>query len=128
MVTVDRVIGEDKTSFQKVLVSENGLVRMEFFGRDLAHPWVMLKLPSKAGDTWADDDPEEVGSNTVREIEKVKVPAGTFDVVRVDSEYTRGKKSENMKNSFWYARGVGVVKSTGRGYTWVLKSFTPGKE
>ena len=51
---------------------------------------------------------------------------GTFDTVRVDWEY----KLDGVptKRKFWYARGVGLVKSEAKNGTLVLKSFTPGKK
>jgi hypothetical protein len=129
LVTVDRVNGGEATRFQKVLVSTNGVIQTDFMGKTIPHPWVLLTVPYKEGDTWSDDDSDEFGFtasiNRVCGVEIVKVPAGTYEAVKVDSEYRL--KGQKITRSIWYAPHVGVVKITGSG-TQVLKSFTPGKQ
>ena len=58
--------------------------------------------------------------------EKVKVPAGEFECLRV--EYHRSSKDQKLLNTYWYAPGVGEVKFEQGDYVRVLKSFTPGKD
>jgi hypothetical protein len=129
LVTVDRVSGGEAAKFQRILVSSSGVLQTEFMGKNIAHPWVLLNVPFKEGDTWSDDDSDEFGFtssiNRVCGVETVKVPAGSFEAVRVDSEYCL--KGQKITRSLWYAPHIGVVKITGNG-TQVLKSFTPGKQ
>ena len=47
----------------------------------------MLKVPFRPGDAWLWDAGEgQRGTKTVAGVKRVKVPAGTFEAVRVDSE------------------------------------------
>ena len=61
--------------------------------------------------------------------EELSLPAGTFRAVRVDSVLTAGRHT--VKESRWYAPGVGLVQVTtdhrGNTETAVLTAFTPGK-
>ena len=131
VVSVAFLAGDEWLPYEKVQVSDAGLTQLENVNGELDPPLVWLKVPFKAGDSWNFKWMDEKGTDTVRGVEKVKVPAGTFDAVRVDSEYTfAGKK---MKHSSWYAPGVGRVKEISGSdkeemIEIVLKSFTPGKE
>jgi hypothetical protein len=91
----------------------------------------LLKLPAKAGDEWevrsTRNEVEFKLTATVRKVEKVKVPAGTFEAVPVVLEGTVGGRT--ITATQWYAPGVGLVK-VNQGETTIeeLKSFTPGKK
>ena len=90
-------------------------------------PLLSLKLPPSAGEVWcytfSMNGFEIRTQKTAGPVEKVKVPAGEFDAVRVDVEmHLKGKE---LKTTDWYANGIGMVKSSGG---FVLKSFTPGKD
>lgn len=98
-------------------------------------PVCWLKAPFKAGDSWKFDtwlinppasDLPYVGTVTVKGVEKVEVPAGTFQAVRVQGRGTDlGKWTEER----WYAPEVGLVKWVNRaGQVVVLKSFMPGRK
>lgn len=97
-LTVSRT-GADGTrvAYSDVIVSAAGLRQQ----RDAADRlgWV-LKATAKAGDSW--DSPE--GKRTVSGPEEVKVPAGTFNALRVDWEQS------GASHTSWYAIGVGEVK------------------
>lgn len=57
----------------------------------------------------------------------LKVPAGVYEAVRVDSEQDTVDGVRQVQQ--WYAPGIGLVKSGEVGKPGlVLKSFTPGKE
>jgi hypothetical protein len=132
-VTVARLGGNRWTEFQKVVVSANGLIQTEFFGQKLAHPWVLLTSAHRVGDTWANADSKEFGwaaaRNKVAAVERVKVPAGTFEAIRVDLEYKAVDGRFTMTHTYWYAPDIGVVKMETLGRrALVLKSFTPGRE
>lgn len=94
-------------------------------------PLLLLRTPVKAGDKWETNSVwRGLGpfvfkdSRTVIRTEKVEVPAGTFEAVRIESEYAF--QSVTGKGTYWYVRGLGPVKTefgdTGR----VLKSFSRG--
>jgi hypothetical protein len=112
----------------KVSVSADGLADLGYTRGEkkvtYATPDVMLKLPFKADQVW--DGPIGVG-DTRKSVasERVKVPAGTFEAIKVDYEL----KADNLVLSAWYAPGVGRVKaSSHRGRELVLKSFTREKK
>ena len=119
--------GQKGAPFEVVEVSAAGLVRTVSGGGKLDPPLVMLKGPVKVGDSWAMSTAGLEGAKTIGAVETIKVPAGTFEAVRVDSDYTF--VGRRRLNSAWYAPGVGLLKMTEDGNTiWLLKSFTPGKE
>jgi hypothetical protein len=76
-----------------------------------------------------DADDVAVGKAAAR-VERVKVPVGTFETVRVDSEVLKPRQGFGfpIQMTEWYAPGVGVVQRTAYRGLWVLKSFTPGKD
>jgi hypothetical protein len=92
----------------------------------------LLKLPHSVGDVWAWKHTNTYFDRTVSQVvleEKIKVPAGTFDCVRVEIKAYDGKNLEWTETN-WYASGVGLVKSTGgpnEKRVQVLKKFTLGK-
>lgn len=91
---------------------------------------VFLKLPAKKGDKWVAERHGTPGLDewacTAGEVEKVKVPAGEFDALRVDTEVLRnGKVTGRM--TFWFAAGCGVVKKDLNGDVWVMESFEQGR-
>jgi hypothetical protein len=65
--------------------------------------------------------------------EKVAVPAGKFDAVRLDTAETNslvGAANRNgppIESSCWYAPGVGLIRQVWQGQETTLKSFSPGK-
>jgi hypothetical protein len=116
---------------EKLEVSGKGVFRVEYLGIAVASPVCLLRLPARPGDTWECKLVSRTRvSRTVRGVEKVEVPAGTFEAVVVDSEVTYGDGSTARATS-WYAPGVGRVKQSYGGpvaRTEVMKSFTPGKD
>jgi len=64
--------------------------------------------------------------------ETIKVPAGTFDCVQVETKIYKGELQRlSWVRTDWFAAGVGVVKSTGgpiEKRVKVLKTFVPGKD
>jgi len=130
-VTISRKDAPADQPARKVKVSETGLALLANDPKDLQTPPVLLKLPSEAGDMWK-SKPENAGlgtitgcSSTFVGIEEVKVPAGQYKAIRVDSVISLS--GEQFKASHWYAPGVGLVKMVARGRIQELKSFTPGK-
>lgn len=127
-VTIERLTEGRESPYQKMVVSPGGLVQTEFIGVKLKKPWVLLDSKHKPGDTWLDDDSDEFhytnASNKLIGVEKVEVPAGTFEALRVETQYTVGGTIQ-LNHTYWYVSGVGVVKSTCQDER-VLKSFVAG--
>ena len=82
-------------------------------------PYCLLKLPHKVGDKWGGDKETGEPMTVAGKVEAVKVPAGTFEAIRVD---------QGPLTSSWYAPGVGLVKYDYNGNKQELKSFTLPKE
>jgi len=111
--------------------SRDGLRAGYFSGENFVGCAWLLKLPAVAGTEWREhhdgmNEPLVREWYVIRRWERITVPAGKFDaervdVTKVDRDGTRGEQF------FWYARGVGLVKSVyGSGQSLVLNSFTPG--
>jgi hypothetical protein len=131
VVSVGVVGGDDLfLSTRQVEVSEQGVYELP--DQKAAHPRkrCLLDHPLKPDTTleWKWD----AGTETLKALgpEKVTVPAGTFEAVRVEWWITLPSvRDPVLVKTCWYAQGVGLVKKTdelpGEG---VLKSFTPGKD
>jgi hypothetical protein len=111
-------------------VSNQGLVSVtpqkswvsgEIKPRSLQH----LKLPHVAGEKWAADmNPEPSFRSVTLDKQKVKVPAGEFEAIGVETYL-----GDKLVVTRWYAPGVGLVRiGDEKNPTYVLKSFTPGKD
>jgi len=65
-------------------------------------------------------------NNQVIGFEKITVPAGTFRAMKVESKVAGGKA--RMTRTYWYADGVGLIKSTTEGgqvkYGWELADYS----
>jgi hypothetical protein len=138
------VVDEDGVApWQKLLVSGTGITRIELFGTKLDPPDTLVQLPAKRGDSWGtkaigkrdgwdqlhrrkEEDITIIGKREVGMVEeRVKVPAGEFTAIRVDSDLTLN--GHPRQSTAWYAPGVGLVKLIVGNTEKVLKSFTPGK-
>jgi hypothetical protein len=101
-------------------------------------PLPALDKPAKPGDEWEEDSalPGNVPAKqktVIRGPERVKVPAGTFEALRVERTITfvgpEGRTHVLPTLTSWYAPGVGLIREEGAGRELgALKSFTPGKE
>lgn len=92
-----------------------------------AAPRTLLVLPLRVGRKWEDQG----WTTTVRGVEKVMVPAGEYEAVRVD-EVAHSPDGVVTVTS-WYARGVGLVKRVqraggGEESVRVLHRFRLGRE
>jgi hypothetical protein len=111
---------------REVEVSDRGLLWTKHLGPHTGPPHVPsweLKLPHKEGQRWVGASPNT--NATAHGPEKVKVPAGEFDCIRVEERH------EGIQEPFrtrWYSPGVGMVKEDSLDHKIVLKSITPGKE
>ena len=126
--------GGKEERYQKLAISRDGVLWLANPSR-FDNPVRLLKTPVRAKETWdfrtsGSGIQEGKGTMRVAGVETVEVPAGKFDAVRVDEEFTSladGKPLDHFKQTYWYAPNVGVVKSTFEGIKTELKSFTPGK-
>ena len=123
IVTVVRV-GEQWTRPMKVFeISNAGLFwTKNHAGNSAGLPWCELKLPHTPGQTWGAGLDSKL---TAHGPEKIKVPAGEFECIRVEYRDSRGPDPVQTR---WYAKGIGEVKVTSGDLVIVLKSFTPGRE
>lgn len=80
---------------------------------EFGKPPLQIKLPFKQGDKWqarlpleqpVDSEMESAGKETI------KVPAGTFECIRINTVVTMG--NNKIVSSTWYADGVGQVQLT----------------
>ena len=81
-------------------------------------PKQYLKNPLVAGDKWnwkgkSITQTEMEEHNEVMGVEVVKVPAGTFRATKIISRVSDGEAV--MQKTYWYADGVGLVKSMTEG-------------
>jgi hypothetical protein len=117
-------------------VSDQGVCWVASDGHELSTPAPLLKVRAAPGEAWTWDPGDSGGGRfpklkfTSGKEEEVEVPAGKFKGLRVDSEFGAG--ASVVKQTTWYARGVGSVKMSATGLgdgdlVQVLKSFTPGK-
>ena len=110
-----------------IAVSEVGLARLSMGSATFDAPQAMLQSPFRVGTTWQVKAPAVDGAKTIAAVERIKIPAGTFEAVRVDANTSFGGAAP-LIYSTWYAPGVGLLKITeGNKVHLLLKSFTPGK-
>jgi hypothetical protein len=129
--------GDPKSATEELIVTSEGVFRTALEEHRFDPPMCLLKLPAARGDSWPvktnwttpDWAPgqrgiEFRGSVLVAGVEKVTVPAGTFEALRVEARNDNGLFLGWHR---WYAPGVGMVKIEDADNTYVLKSFTVGK-
>lgn len=118
-----------------ISVSDKGLAVVDTDVSDLDEPSWLLKLPHKAGNKWdyviaLPGVGKWKGKAIADGTEKVEVPAGKFEAIRVKLDITFA--GDRRQTTAWYAPGVGmlkqIVKSESGERVEVLKSFTPGKD
>jgi hypothetical protein len=123
-----------QTLSEEVSSDEKGAYRHSFQRIKLDTPLTILKYPVKAGTTWTEKvkggGMELEAKFTVKEPEKVTVPAGTYDKA-VPVDMALEGMGQKVNATSWYADGVGIVKQSvevmGRTITLELKKFTAGK-
>lgn len=128
-VTIGRLEDDGKVYTNRIReVSDKGVWQTEEPGfESLKVPWVHLKLPHKRGQMWEDPDNEPGVTLTSHGPDKVKVPAGEYETIRVEKRKKGEPKSEPIRMA-WFAPRVGLVKLTTGNLLIVMKSFTAGKE
>jgi hypothetical protein len=122
--------GDDFTYRQKLLINDEGVFVKETYQKmklflvfnkegtfSYSEPLPRIKFPLEVGKTWEwkgteyeDDDENTITvSAKVKKTEKLKVPAGIFETVKL---VTIIKSSAGTKNVIteWYAKNIGLVK------------------
>ena len=127
VATIHRTLPDRTYPFQKWEVSEQGLCCIEkLVGPPLRSPLCFLKLPQREGQSWDLGDLRDV-KLTAYGPERVKVPAGEFNAIRVEHWSTQ-YEGVRPNQICWYAVDVGLVKLESGDIVVTLKSFTRGKE
>lgn len=123
-ISISRVGSDGKTTlWDQVLVSDRSLTRLAVKGVPFKKPVCLLKLPHKSEQTWENDFNGRALTFEAFEPERIKVPAGEYEALPVEVQRP-GWGNE----TYWYARGVGLVKMEISSGDTVLKSFTPVKK
>jgi len=131
LVTVGYQVRDKQPSpAHTVAVSGKGLCLVNTTVATLDEPFWLLKLPQPQNTKWdavlaVSGIGREVGKMTATGPERVEVPAGTFQAIRVDLDINLGKR---LRKTCWYAPGVGKVKEVVGDSVEVLKSYTVGKQ
>jgi hypothetical protein len=106
------------------LVEGNGAVNFQFDPGD-----AVLRWPVVPGDTWV-GRPRPAYKEwryTTRGSERVEVPAGRYETVRVDTARVLYNGTTDLVTRAWYAPNVGMVKwEDSEGRLKVLKRFIRG--
>jgi hypothetical protein len=124
VVTLCEIVDGKEVEAQTIHVSEKGLFRASIGTNKLAEPQCLVKLPLTKDEEWTFDlGPTYRDSGTLKFVsrEKVEVPAGTFDAIRIE------QTSKTGTATFWFAENAGLVKSIYLGQERVLKSLSTGK-
>jgi hypothetical protein len=140
LVTTARVEKDRNVPHKTIAVSAAGVAVVWAAGWELDEPVWSLRFMAGPQQAWIGDLGYEV---RVGGTERVEVPAGAFEAVRVDGRadimgmgFAGGRlrgRDLNPRLHCWYAPGIGLVKSVfdfGRAETQtlsVLTKFTPGK-
>ena len=117
-------VDTDATTIGRFEVSRDGFFKVaeglesEETRLEFDPPRCYLKLPHRVGEKWGANPRDGELPWVAGEVETVKVPAGTFEAIRVDCG----------KNSFWYAPGVGCIKGRRGDTRFEMKSFTLPKD
>jgi len=76
-----------------------------------AEPALLLPIAAKLGDKWVEKRPETTLSAACLGTERITVPAGTFDALKVYGAAAQNA-NERTEFTFWYAPEAGMVKRT----------------
>lgn len=95
----------------KYEVSKDRLAWTEnLLGRKLESPAHEIRVSEKVDYTWNVHDRDTQGlisKRTAKRIERIKVPAGEFDAIRIEE---RDQRSANPRTICWYTKSLGMVK------------------
>jgi len=130
LVTTEWVDSDGNRTPQQVsLVTTKGMFMIAEEGENYDQPWCLLKFPHIKGQSWNHKlnrrNVAITETTTAGPIEQVKVPAGEFTALRIDSEFFLNGGKQGHKATHWYAHGIGMVQHS---EDMKLKSFKVGKD
>jgi hypothetical protein len=109
---------------QTVIASARGLEVVRYNGRDFDPSVWWVKLPVQGLNRWDQTWGGQKESVRVVGWERVRVPAGEYRALRVETVTGTGRLT-----TYWFAPGLGCVRWTADdGRERVLVSYTPGKD
>jgi len=103
----------------KLLLDSQGVYSIDLGGPALEKPQKELPFDAAPGKSWKLDKPIDANGSTItkfdssiKAIEKVTVPLGTFDALKVvaDVAMEGGGQKRTAKMTAWYVKGMGTVK------------------
>jgi hypothetical protein len=126
-ITISEEFDGKITPSDMLIVDKAGVRRLTSTREAKPAQYPLLQFPLKDKSEWPVDCAGEVGTSKVYGPEKIKVPAGTYEAFRIETEYTLHGQTRHRSKS-WYAPGVGLVRQTLDGEKYLdLVLFTPGK-
>jgi hypothetical protein len=131
---LDTLVGSQVVASEAIGKSAEGVFRINFNGYVASPPLQILRYPVHSGDTWTSTATvagQQVKVDSKVAIEKVTVPAGTFEAAVITSEGVT--PDGKVHNKMWLAPGVGLVKQEaqipGLGLVVaVLTHYEPGRQ
>jgi hypothetical protein len=128
---LETVVNGSVAASEYLGVSEEGIFRLKMNNIDINPPLQILRFPIKKGDAWtstATVGGETLKADSVVDLQKVSVPAGSFEAALVTT--TVSTPQGRMTNRQWFAPGIGLVKQevnlSGAKILAELRSSEPG--
>lgn len=103
----------------KLIVTKDGVYSTALGSAPLENPQLELPADAAPGKSWKLQKPFDAGGSKVTKfdskivgMEKVTVPLGTYDALKViaDVVMEQGSTKRTAKMTAWYAKGMGTVK------------------
>jgi hypothetical protein len=140
---VETTIDGEVKAFEHIAVSKEGLLRVAYNGEAVTPPLLMLKFPPTPGDSWPVNSKsggdaakgasvEVVKGTYTASKEKITVPAGDFEAIKVrgNLDVVVGGTTTTGTFTCWYAEGKGIVKTeiaySGSQFSLELEKFEEG--
>jgi hypothetical protein len=122
---------------EHITVKDGGVYRVQANGKKVEPPFLILKVPPKAGESWTNKSSLEgfiiEGTMTVAEEKNVKVGSKDYDTLFLVSSSNLKVGGQDAVMKTWFARDVGMVKQifqmsgSNIDVTVELDKFTAGK-
>jgi hypothetical protein len=126
---------DGKVLSEHLASNSKGVFRYKIGGMELPTPVCVIQYPVKKGDAWESSTPaggEGVSysfKSKTGDVEELKVPAGTYKAVKVETDGQVGP--QKMRITTWFAPYVGPVKQLveimGKTTKLELEKFEEGK-
>jgi hypothetical protein len=132
LARLEAIVNDKVVASEHLRSDDKGVYRHRFNGLESKPAIQLLRYPVKDGDTWETDfviGTEKGKAVTVVGKEEVKVPAGTYQTVRVRVDTDSG--GQKISTTYWFADGIGFVKQAidlgGRKTVLELEKYEPAK-